>query len=123
MPLTEKHRGLLFELYGATPLQEIYAAPGTPGVSILPASFSVTEPLVRAIERAFASINQDEAKVARVQAILDEYESISLDPSSIDRDGYRFRYEKSVETLRNLLLPYTGIVMGSGGHGNSLSFG
>lgn len=122
MPLTEKHRGLLFEIYGATPLQEIYAAPGTPGVSILPASFSVTAPLVTSINRAFDLINQDESKVARVTAILDEYESISLDPSPIERDGYSFSQSRSLARLRDVLLPYTGIVMGTGSQ-NSLNFG
>ena len=56
MPLTERERGLLFEIYGVTPLTEVYAAQGQPGMSILPASFSVTQPIVLAINRDRKSV-------------------------------------------------------------------
>lgn len=118
MPLTDHHRCLLMEIYGVTDMQEVYAAPGQSISSILPVSFSLTTPIVKQIDDAIASINTSPEKAARVETILAEYESISLDPSNIDREGYAFRLERTLTRIKALLRPYTGIFVGERGGSN-----
>jgi len=122
MPLAEKHRILMYELYGCTPQKEVWSVPGGGG-SLIPASFSVTESLVDRVNEAFEYISARDDWTARVTAILDEYESISLDPSKINRDGYEFSLKRSLDHLRELLRPYTGIYMGQGSGGNTTPMG
>ncbi len=117
--LTEEHRLLLYEIYGVTPLNEVYAATGVSVGLILPASFTLTRPIVDQIERAFTWINEVNERADRVEVILEEYKTIALDPSNIDREGYQFRASRSLQRIRDLLKPYTGIFMvdnsGTGG--------
>jgi|694.fasta_scaffold07955_24 hypothetical protein len=117
--LTEEHRLLLYEIYGVTPLNEVYAATGVSVGLILPASFTLTRPIVDQIEKAFTWINEVDERADRVEVILEEYKTIALDPSNIDREGYQFRIGKSLQRIRDLLRPYTGIYMvdnsGTGG--------
>jgi hypothetical protein len=121
--LTELHRNLLYEIYGVTPLEEVYVGPGSSVGTIVPASFSLTQSLVAQINQAFDYINADFARAGRVLVILAEYESISLDPSNIDREGYAFRLPKSLDRIKLMLRPYTGIFTGSGPGSNLTPMG
>jgi|GEM_PF-1348679 len=109
--LTEEHRLLLYEIYGVTPLNEVYAATGVSVGLILPASFSLTRPIVDQINTAFNWINENNERADRVETILEEYKTIALDPSSIDREGYQFRFSKSLQRIRETLRPYIGVYM------------
>lgn len=121
--LTELHRGLLYELYGVTPLEEVYVGPGGSVGTLVPASFSLTQPLVAQINKAFDHINADSGRVELVIEALTEYRSLRLDPSNIDREGYAFRLTKSLERIKFVLRPYTGIFTSSGTGSNLTPMG
>lgn len=126
MVITAAQKNLLYELYGATPQDEVYISPSNNVASNtlrLPASFRATRPIVDQIEAAIPSIEADAGVEARVVEILTAYSSDSLDASNIDREGYSFRLSKNLRNYRNLLRPYTGIFFEEGTGGGTTPIG
>lgn len=56
-----------------------------------------------------ANINQTPAKVARVQAIIEEYKRMSLDP--IIGEKHRYGQKRFIKNIRVRLYPYVGVLM------------
>jgi hypothetical protein len=122
MALTDHEVGLLYEVYEITMRDYTVVSGGSGQSRLMPDIYasgaSVRDRLVQAIEQ----INLSPAQVERVQAILAEFEELSLDPSKIDKDGYQLRPSNNIKTIRTRLYPYTGISFNSSA-GQRLSIG
>lgn len=108
MPLTDRQEHLLFELYGI-PYSSTTIVMGGSGLSSLPPLTELVATPKEHLRRAILDINLDPTKVERVAEILKEYESLSLDASPIDREGYQLRPNRNIRNLQQRLYPYTGI--------------
>jgi len=113
MALTDHEVGLLYEVYEITMRDYTVVSGGSGQSRLMPdiyaSSASVRDRLVQAIEQ----INLFPSQVERVQAILAEFEELSLDPSKIDKDGYQLRPGNNLRAIRTRLYPYTGILFNS----------
>jgi len=113
MTLTDHEVGLLYEVYEITMRDYTVVSGGNGQSRLMPdiyaSSASVRDRLVQAIEQ----INLFPSQVERVQAILAEFEELSLDPSKIDKDGYQLRPGNNLRAIRTRLYPYTGILFNS----------
>lgn len=124
MPLTEKQKLLLFEIYECpsedTP--NMVVSPGS-GVSVFPNYIDAVSSVRTLLVNAIIRINSDEDRVARVGEILEEYENFALDPSPISRDGYEFTAGRGQRAVWKALQPLTGIIMNPGTSGQIMRLG
>jgi hypothetical protein len=122
MALTDHEIGLLYEVYEIT-LRDNTAVSGGSGQSrLMPDLFSYGNSIQNRLQSSIEQINLFSSQVERVQAILAEFEELSLDPSKIDKDGYQLRPSNNIKTIRTRLYPYTGILFNSSA-GQRLSIG
>lgn len=124
MPLTEVQKNYIYELYEAIPpgqFDSVIVA-GSGGVTLSPNFLSSATPVQRRIQDAITLIDLDPSKVTAVQELLDEYAGIRTDPSSIDKNGYAFRFNRTIKNLRMRMHPYTGILW-TGGQSNRVPQG
>lgn len=121
MPLTERQEYLLHELYGI-PTSADTIVLGESGFAQAPPLAGFAQSPRQHLAAAILRINADEFKVDRVIEILATYEEIALDPSAIERDGYKFRHSQSLKNLQDRLYPFTGILLLDQG-GNRLCLG
>jgi len=110
--LTERQKNLLREIYSTTVTNGavLYVTSGFSagqGYSDLHFSSSIRARL----EQAIAEIDINPSSRDRVAEILDEYDGWNLDPSTIDKDGYSFRWQRSMRRILDALTPYTRIVV------------
>lgn len=108
--LTDLEVNLLYEIYQITFRDSTVVAGGDGQSRLQPDTFSAGKSIRDRLVEAIAQINLSASQVARVREILTEFQDISLDPSSIDQAGYRFRPRESIENLKKRLYPYTGIL-------------
>jgi hypothetical protein len=79
----------------------------------MPDLFSSGQSIRQRLQSSIEQINLFPSQVERVQAILAEFEELSLDPSKIDKDGYQLRPGNNLKAIRTRLYPYTGILFNS----------
>jgi len=122
--LTPIEIAILHEIYGV-PLvpQTVYAALGSGGLAISPASAFINTSLKTQLLQAVATINGSSAYVLRVREVLEVYATFSLDPSTINKDGYEFRAGNSMRSVLNALYPYTGITLVAMRSSNKMQMG
>ncbi|MBW4660935.1 MAG: hypothetical protein KME15_19850 [Drouetiella hepatica Uher 2000/2452] len=108
MPLSDRQEHLLFELYGI-PYSSKTISLGSNGLASMPPLTELHQSAKDRLQEAILEINIDPFKTERVGEILAEYEGISLDPSTIEREGYSFRFGRSISNLKDRLYAYTGI--------------
>lgn len=121
MPLSDAHKHLLYEIYEVS-YRQTTTITGGGGSAPTPTLFDVAVGVKKQLEDAIAEIDADDSQSARVGAIVAQYEEISTDFSTIDREGYSFRPEKNLSRIRKVLYPYTGIVFSPSG-GNRIVLG
>ncbi len=114
MPLTDDHKHLLHEIF-EIPYEPIVVIVGDAGFEVAASMLNPFENPVQRLQSAIVSIDSDETKVTRVAKILAEFESLSLDPSRIDRNGYQLNPAKNIRLLKKRLFPYTGLISDSHG--------
>ena len=122
MPLTDEHKHLLHEIF-EIPYEPIAVLVGDAGFEVAASMLNPFENPVKRLQGAIVSIDADETKVTRVGKILAEFESLSLDPSRIERNGYVLNPAKNIRLLKKRLFPYTGLISRSGDHGNQMRLG
>lgn len=116
MPLTEIQKNYIYELYETTSpgsFDSVIVA-GSGGVTLTPNFLNSVTPIQTRLKEAIEFIDQDPSKVAAVQQLMDEYEGVRTDPSDIDKNGYKFRFTRTIKNLRTRMHPYTGILWNSG---------
>ena len=116
MPLTEVQKNYIYELYETTSpgsFDSVIVA-GTGGVTLSPNFLNSVTPVQERIQESIEQIDLNPSKVTAVQQLLDEYEGIRTDPSNIDKNGYSFRFKKTIRNLRTRMHPYTGILWTEG---------
>jgi len=111
--LTDHEIGLLYEVYEITMRDNTVVAGGSGQSRLMPDLYSYGFSVQNRLTQAIEQINLFPSQVARVQAILAEFEAIALDPSKIDKDGYQLRPENNLKAIRTRLYPYTGILFNS----------
>lgn len=122
MPLSDQQKHLLHEIFDI-PYESVGVIVGEGGFAVASALINPIQSTTQRLLAAIVSIDSDETKVTRVGLILAEYESLSLDPSKIERNGYSLNPAKSVRLLRQRLYPYTGLSSGGLGRDNQLRLG
>ncbi|MFM6080120.1 MAG: hypothetical protein ACKPCI_16690 [Dolichospermum sp.] len=110
MALTDHEIGLLYEVYEITMRSNTAVSGGSGQSRLMPDLFSSGLSIRDRLQLSIEEINLNLAQVARVRAILAEFEEISLDPSKIDKDGYQLRPSNNLKAIRTRLYPYTGIL-------------
>ena len=113
MALTDHEIGLLYEVYEITMRGTTVVAGGSGQSRLMPDLFSSGQSIRDRLIQAIDQINLFPAQVERVQAILAEFEELSLDPSKIDKDGYQLRPGNNLAAIRRRLYIYTGILFNS----------
>ena len=113
MALTDHEIGLLYEVYEITMRGTTVVAGGSGQSRLMPDLFSSGQSIRDKLIQAIDQINLFPAQVERVQAILAEFEELSLDPSKIDKDGYQLRPCNNLAAIRRRLYIYTGILFNS----------
>lgn len=108
--LTDLEVHLLYEIYEVTLRENTIVAGGEGRTRLQPDIFSAGKSVRDRLVEAIAAINLSSAQVLRVREILTEYKEISLDPSTINQEGYAFKPQRNVDLLRSRLYPYTGIL-------------
>jgi hypothetical protein len=114
LPLDRDQENLLYEIYGITRADDTVIDSGDYGLAITPMPIWSNASLQDRLAAAILKINSDHAMTRRVAKIVKEYECLALDPSQIERNGYSFRYNRSVNELKKRLYTYTGIVPANG---------
>jgi hypothetical protein len=122
MPLNREQENLIYELYGVTRADDTVIESGDYGLAITPAPFWSNTSLKNRIAAAIVKINANPEQVARVATIVGQYSCMGLDPSSIERNGYKFNYNSSIAELKKRLYTYTGIVPAEG-NANRITLG
>lgn len=123
MPLTEHQINLLFEVYEITLRSTTVVVGGEGSSRLAPDLFNSNTSVRQALLDAIAVINESSSQIERVGTILEEFESISLDPSNIDKDGYQLRPGKNLMAIRARLYPYTGILFQKNPGSNMIPLG
>lgn len=108
--LTPSQELLLYEIYGVTKAADSVIDSGYYGLATTPNPVWQQTSIKQQLEKAIEIIESDSAISDRVAKILKEYECLGLDPSPIERDGYSFRYQRSLRRIKQLLYSYTGII-------------
>lgn len=121
--LSEHHVGLLYEIYEITFRENTVVAGGNGTTRIQPDIYASGQSVRDRLNQAITLINASEYQSTRVKEILEEYEELSLDPSTINKEGYNLRPLKNINLLRKRLYPYTGILLFNGSYNNSYSLG
>lgn len=106
--LSDKSISLLYEIY-EVPKRNSTVLTGGLGTSGNLNSFDYQVGVREQLESSIVQINANLAEVKRVEEILGEYDDLSLDRSTIDRDGYSLRPDWNISAIRQALYPYTGI--------------
>jgi len=120
--LSDTEVGYLYEIYELT-FQQYTVVMGGEGQSRLQVDlFSAGKSIRDQLTYAIQQINQNPAWENRVRAIVTEFEGWALDPSPITQQGYEFRPERNLKTIRKRLYPYTGIIVDPG-NGNRIPLG
>jgi hypothetical protein len=115
MPLSERQKHLLREIYEVVvPEINDLVFPREVGSFASPNLVSGDTSVRQRLEAAFGLIDADPSRVVRVGEILDEYECWALDNNHVDRDGYKFRYNRWLRNLKQKLFPFTGIWLDPG---------
>jgi hypothetical protein len=110
MALTDHEIGLLYEVYEITLRSDTAVSGGSGQSRLMPDLFSSGLSIQNRLQLSIEEINLNSSQVERVQAILAEFEELSLDPSKIDKDGYQLRPSNNLKAIRTRLYPYTGIL-------------
>jgi hypothetical protein len=108
MPLSERQKQLLYEIYGVSYSQKTVTTSGG-GFTPTPTLFDVRSGVKQQLVEAIAFIDTEESRVARVAEILEEYDAIALDFSTIDREGYSMRPSRNLKRIHEALYAHTGI--------------
>jgi hypothetical protein len=101
---------LLYEIYGVTQAPNSVIDSGHYGLATTPNPVWQQTSIKQQLDQAIETIDSDFAISDRVVKILKEYECLGLDPSPIERDGYSFRYQRSLRRIKQVLYSYTGII-------------
>ena len=106
-------------------LREIYEVPAEGGLIIagegagVPMNYfalsSGNQSVNQRLSNAIAALDFNEVRSNRVSEILAEYENFALDPSPIQKDGYSFSARRAIKAIYKALMPYTGILIQTGG--------
>lgn len=121
MPLTDRHKHLLHELFGI-PYESKTVVVGEFAYQPLPMILDYQQSPKQRLDEAIVSIDSDETRVQRVAEILAEYEQYALDRSTIDRNGYSLRPNRNIRAIRRALFSYTGLISETG-QGNQTRLG
>lgn len=109
--LSDKCVALLYEIYGVSfrGSTAIIAQGDPTSTTYLGFDYlvGVREQLVRAIDE----INAQPEVIPRVAEILGEYEALSLDRSTINKDGLSLKPERNIRAIQSALYTYTGILI------------
>lgn len=108
--LTDHQINLLFEVYELTQRDTTSVVGGEGTSRLQPDLYNSGKSVREKLLEAIAAINESPAQVERVGTILEEFESLSLDPSNIDQAGYQLRPNKNLAAIRTRLYSYTGIL-------------
>jgi hypothetical protein len=119
--LSEDDKILLFEIYGLSQREyTLTLAEGgkadfgnyliIPQGSNLETAY-IDKTAVKVLIRSIQEINKNPAQVARVQEIIGEYKCISLDASTIEKDGYKFSPQNNMSKIHQALYPLTGLLI------------
>jgi len=111
--LTEAQKLKLYEVYEVSHQADIVVTLGQGGQSLPSPVFGVLQGVKAQLDIAIAFINTDAAQSERVGEILAEFDTFWLDPSTIDREGYKFNPTRNLKRIRQALFPYTGILFNS----------
>jgi hypothetical protein len=111
--LTDHEIGLLYEVYEITMRDNTVVSGGSGQSRLMPDLFSSGQSIRQRLQSSIDQINLFPSQVERVQAILAEFEELSLDPSKIDKDGYQLRPANNLAAIRRRLYIYTGILFNS----------
>lgn len=114
--LSDQEIGLLFEIYEITFRDYTVVSGGSGQSRLMPDLFSAGKSIRDALLIAIDDINANPSHVERVQAILVEFEQLSLDPSKIDSSGYSLRPDNNLRAIRERLYTYTGVLFLKGGN-------
>lgn len=122
MLLSDHYKQLLHEIYEVPFSPETVITAGG-GTIVSHTLFDVQTSVRQRLAKAISQIDADPSKAMRVGKILDEYETIALDFSTIDRDGYKLNPSKNLRRIKKALYTYTGIRYEDGGGVNCLPLG
>ena len=109
MPLSERQKHLLHEIYEVFYSSRIVTTSGLGYIST-PTIFDDYSSIKSQLTESIENISRDESKVARIAEILEEYDNIALDYSTIDREGYSMQPQRNLRRIHLALQPYTGII-------------
>lgn len=112
--LSDAEIGLLFEIYEITFRDYTVASGGSGQSRLMPDLYSAGRSIRDALLLSIDGINANPSHVERVQAILVEFEQLSLDPSKIDSSGYSLRPDNNLKAIRDRLYTYTGVLFMKG---------
>jgi hypothetical protein len=118
MPLSDRSKHLLHEIYGVPYAQTTTVVTGL-GAAPSASYFDFRTGVKEQLEKAIGAIDASDSMAARIDEILEEYENWALDYSTIDREGYSMRPERNERRVRQALYPYTGILFSNGSNGSS----
>lgn len=121
MPLTDRHKHLLHEIYSVPYTITTVLTSGISTVS--PVMFDLQRGIKAQLLEAIALIDADESIVARIDEILEEYDNWALDYSTIDREGYSMRPNSNERRVHQALYPYTGILFSNRSNSNKIKLG
>lgn len=109
--LSDKCVALLYEIYGVT-LRDSTAivSQGDPTSSNW-LGFDYQRGVREQLARAIDEINAHPEEIPRVAEILGEYDTLSLDRSTINKDGLSLIPERNIKAIQNALYSYTGILI------------
>jgi len=108
--LTDLEVDLLYEIYEITYRTNTVVSGGDGQSRLQPDFYSAGVTIRDRLNESIAAINLSPSQTTRVKELLAEFKDLSLDPSSIDQSGYRFRPMENIKVIRQRLYPYTGIL-------------